>query len=41
VARRDDIECSADAGAAVAHNPGSNLRLGCRHRPVRELLDAA
>jgi guanine deaminase len=35
----DDIRRLADAGAAVAHNPGSNLRLGCGLAPVRELLD--
>jgi 5-methylthioadenosine/S-adenosylhomocysteine deaminase len=35
----DDIRLLADSGSAVAHNPGSNLRLGCGIAPVRELLD--
>src|SRR6058998_2769647 len=35
----DDMTMLADAGGAIAHNPGSNLRLGCGIAPVRELLD--
>ena len=35
----EDIKMLADAGGAIAHNPGSNLRLGCGIAPVRELLD--
>lgn len=35
----DDIRLLADAGAAVAHNPASNLKLGCGIAPVREMLE--
>lgn len=35
----DDIHQLADAGAAVAHNPASNLKLGSGIAPTREMLD--
>jgi 5-methylthioadenosine/S-adenosylhomocysteine deaminase len=35
----DDIHRLADAGAAVAHNPASNLKLGSGIAPTREMLD--
>jgi guanine deaminase len=34
----DDIRRMADAGAAVAHNPASNLKLGSGIAPTREML---
>ena len=36
---RDDMRRLADAGAAVAHNPGSNARLGNGFAAARALLD--
>jgi 5-methylthioadenosine/S-adenosylhomocysteine deaminase len=36
----DDMARLADRGASVAHNPGSNLRLGSGLARVRRLLDA-
>ena len=36
----DDIKRLADHGARVAHNPGSNMRLGSGLAPVREMLAA-
>ncbi len=35
----DDMRLMADKGAAVAHNPGSNLRLGSGIAPARAMLD--
>jgi len=35
----DDLKRMRDAGATIAHNPGSNLRLGCGIAPVRQMLD--
>jgi guanine deaminase len=36
----DDVKRFAGNGASVAHNPGSNLRLGSGIAPARQLLDA-
>ncbi len=35
----EDMQRLADAGAAVAHNPASNLKLGSGIAPTREMLD--
>jgi guanine deaminase len=35
----DDMRRLADAGATVAHNPASNLKLGCGIAPVREMVE--
>jgi guanine deaminase len=37
---KDDIARLSDHGASVAHNPGSNMRLGSGIAPVREMLEA-
>lgn len=36
----DDMKRMADRGASVAHNPGSNLRLGSGIAAVRAMIDA-
>ena len=36
----DDITRLADHGCSIAHNPGSNMRLGSGLAPAREILDA-
>jgi len=36
----DDIKRLADNGCSVAHNPGSNMRLGSGFAPIREMLEA-
>ena len=35
----DDLRLMADRGAAIAHNPGSNMRLGNGMFPLRRALD--
>ena len=37
---RDDINLMRDKGASIAHNPGSNLRLGSGIAPVRQMIDS-
>ncbi len=35
----DDIKLMGDKGASVAHNPGSNLRLGSGIAPARQMME--
>ncbi len=35
----DDLKLMRDRGAAIAHNPGSNLRLGSGVAPARRMID--
>jgi 5-methylthioadenosine/S-adenosylhomocysteine deaminase len=35
----EDVRRLADAGGMLAHNPASNLKLGCGIAPIREMLD--
>ncbi|MDX1489596.1 MAG: amidohydrolase family protein, partial [Acidiferrobacterales bacterium] len=35
----DDLKLLSDKGASVAHNPGSNLRLGSGVAPARQMLE--
>ena len=35
----DDLKLMRDRGASIAHNPGSNLRLGSGVAPARRMLD--
>lgn len=37
----DDLKLMRDRGAAIAHNPGSNLRVGSGIAPAREMVDCA
>jgi len=35
----DDLKLMSDRGASIAHNPGSNLRLGTGIAPVRKMIE--
>lgn len=37
---RDDIQRLADNGVSIAHNPGSNMRLGAGVAPSRDMVEA-
>lgn len=37
----DDLKRMRDRGASIAHNPGSNLRVGSGIAPAREMIDCA